>query len=217
MIPRHALALLFLGLPLLLTGCNNQVNQIREKRFANPPLKPVEVQPSAMSVSLSTTPNGQSFTADSIDKLNTLLLRQGRLGNQSLTLVPHTPAGERIAARLAQTLRNRGLPAQHLNLEAVRLQTQGGDDLVVVSEALVATIPDCQIAQPTRWTLRPYTAMGSMGCANQANIAAMVSDPRDLVSPRTLDAADGIHASNAVQRYHEDDLPELIDINFNDD
>ena len=56
-----------------------------------------------------------------------------------------------------------------------------------------------------------------MGCANRANIAAMVSDVRDLRRPRTLAAADGRAAAGAVERYQTGDVRELIDINFNND
>lgn len=211
--PRPSVALLLLGLPLLLAGCTHELNQIRENRFANPPLQAVEVQPQALSLTLVATPNGQSFTAESLDKLNHLLVQQGRLANQSVTLIPHTPAGERIATRLAQVLRERGLPNQQLNLEALRLQ-KGQDDVMVVSQALVVRVPKCVISAPDRWTIAPYASLGGLGCANEANIAAMVSDPRDLITPRTLDAGDGIQANGAVQRYHENDLPELVDIDF---
>lgn len=214
---RLSMMLLMIGLPLVLTGCNHQVNNIRAKRFANPPLQAIEVQPSALSLELRTTANGQSFTAESIDSLNQLLLSQGRLPNQTLTLIPQSPAGERIAARLGQALRARGLPAERLRLEALRLQTSGNTDLTVVSEALVVQVPTCGISQPHLWSVQPYAALGGLGCANQANIAAMVSNPRDLISPQALAAADGNHASSAVQRYHENDLPELIDINFEND
>lgn len=214
---RLSTILLVIGLPLVLTGCNHHVNGIRAKRFANHPLQAIEVQPSALSLELQTTANGQSFTPASIDSLNQLLMSQGRLKNQTLTLIPQSPAGERIAARLGQALRARGLPAEQLRLEALRLQASGNTDLTVVSEALVVQVPTCTISHPRVWSVQPYAALGRLGCANQANIAAMVSNPRDLISPQALAAADGTHASNAVQRYHENDMPELIDINFDND
>ncbi|WP_455923435.1 CpaD family pilus assembly lipoprotein [Pseudomonas putida] len=209
---RLELTLLALGLALL-SGCDSTLNGIRAERFANPAQAPIEVRPQALSLGLHATANGQSLTSASLDALNRLLLRQGRLANQTLTLLPHTPAGARIAQRLAQALQTQGLPARQLNQQALSLQS-GSDDLMVIAEALVVQAPTCTIHSPDRWAISPYSAIGTLGCANDANIAAMVSNPRDLISPALLDGEDGVHASNAVQRYHENDLPKLIDMNF---
>lgn len=211
---RTPLPLLTLSLPLLLlVGCNSTLNTIRANRFANTPQAPVEVHPQARVLGVATTPNGQSLTPASLDALNQLLVRQGRLTNQTLTLVPHTPAGERIAQRLGQTLENQGLPSKQLNVETLRLQ-KGTDDLTVVSEALVVQIPDCHIRNANDWALAPYTNIGSLGCASEANLAAMVSNPRDLVAPALLGPGEGANASGAVQRYQQHDMPKLIDMNF---
>ncbi|RMV72779.1 hypothetical protein ALP05_03222 [Pseudomonas caricapapayae] len=206
------IAISLLGLALL-TGCNSTLNTLREHRFANQPHTAIEVQPSALSLGLAATPNGQSLTPASLEALNQLLLRQGRLPNQHLTLLPHTPAGDRIAQRLGQALRGRGLPGNQLVVETVRLQP-GADDLTVLSEALVVQAPTCTIAAPEHWAIAPYSAIGSLGCANEANLAAMVSNPQDLVAPALLGPGDGTSASSAVQRYHEHDLPELLDMTF---
>ena len=97
------------------------------------------------------------------------------------------------------------------NLQASK---QDNWDLQVISEALVVKVPDCSIANPKTWTVKPYQAVGPLGCANRANIARMVSDPRDLMRPQTLDAGDGMTAVNAVGRYHDDELRELLEIDF---
>ncbi|KAF1070387.1 MAG: hypothetical protein GAK45_00802 [Pseudomonas citronellolis] len=209
-----------LAAAVLLAGCTSELNHEREKRFADTPAKSVEVRPSALSLGLATTPSGQSLTQDSIRALNDLLRRQGRLAGQNLTLIPQSPAGERIAQRLGSVLKERGLPAAQLTLESIRLQPRDSgsrDDLLVISEALVTQIPDCHIDHPESWAIEPYTAMGSLGCANRANLAAMVADPRDLLYPRTLAPGEGNQASNAVQRYQQDDIRELIDIDFDGD
>lgn len=207
-----------LALSVLLVGCDRNVSTMRENRFS--PYKTAEaptVAPSALVASLKANGNG-SFTAESLENLNTLLRVQGRLRQQTLSLQPYTPTGERLAQRLASVLREQGAVAEQVIVLPSRLEAAEADvwDLQVVSEALVVKVPDCSIANPRVWTVKPYQAVGPLGCANRANIAAMVSDPRDLVRPQALDSGDGITAVNAVGRYHEDDVRELLDIDFQD-
>lgn len=204
-------------LPLFMAGCTAQYNELRAKRFANTPSPAVQVNPSALSVSLNTVNQGKGLTAESLENLNTMLGNQGRLRNQSLTLQPFTPAGEQMAKRLVRVLTERGADASRIIQAPVQLKAaeqSGGWDLQVISEAMVANIPDCRIANPDAWAMTPYQAVGTLGCANRANIARMVSDPRDLVRPRTLDSADGNQANNAVQRYQENKVIELMNIDF---
>jgi len=207
-----------LALSVLLVGCDRQLNQMRESRFT--PYKTAEaptVAPSALVASLKANGNG-SFTAESLDNLNTLLRVQGRLRQQTLTLQPYTPSGERLAQRLANVLREQGAVAEQVIVMPSRLEASEAQewDLQVVSEALVVKVPDCTIADQQAWTVKPYQAVGPLGCANRANLAAMVSDPRDLVRPQALDGGDGINAVNAVGRYHDDEVRELLDIDFQD-
>jgi len=46
----------------------------------------------------------------------------------------------------------------------------------------------------------------SFGCATQKNLAAMVSDPRDLIEPRTMDAADATRRNAVLGHYEKDEV-----------
>ncbi|MCI8211805.1 hypothetical protein AUC61_19920 [Pseudomonas sp. S25] len=206
---------------LLLGGCDRPLNQMRESRFAphdQAQAQGITVAPSAMVTSLQATPNG-GFTPESLANLNTLLKAQGRLRNQTLTLQPLTPVGEKLAERLASVLREQGANLQQLRVAPVQLQAGNTQDwdLQVISEALVVKTPECAIADDKTWTVKPYMAVGTLGCANRANVARMVADPRDLVRAQTLDAGDGTAAVNAVSRYQDGETRELLDIDFNED
>ena len=217
------LCLLLPGFLPVLSGCAQKVNEVRADRFVNQPQLAVEARPSAVGLNLHTTPNGQSFTTESLARLNKMLRGQGRLRNQTITLMPSSPAAERIAGRLAKVLKKHGLPSTQLHVKAASVNgptsadEDKNGDLLVISEAIVAKIPECSIADPDIWTISPYRAVGTLGCANRANIARMVSDPRDLIRPRKLAPGDGVQAGAAVQRYHTDDVRELIDIDFSED
>jgi len=78
-------------------------------------------------------------------------------------------------------------------------------------------MPDTTVDDPENWASSPYYALGTLGAANSANIAMMTSDPRDLLRPRTLAPTEGKIATSAMDRYLNDDLKDLIDIDFSGD
>jgi pilus assembly protein CpaD len=53
------------------------------------------------------------------------------------------------------------------------------------------------------------TTRANFGCANLANFAAMVADPRDLVAGRSSRYSDGTVGAAAIERYQTDKLKEL--------
>ena len=213
----HAAKPLFvaLSLALLLGACDRTVNDQRIALYApQSPQAPIRAVPSAMVAHLSATAGG-GMSRESLADLNTLLARQGRLSQQTLTLRPATPAGEQVGKRLGEVLTQLG--ARQVIVAPTQLDKAQGADLQVVSEALVAQIPDCTISDPSRSAVKPYRAIGDLGCANRANIARMVADPRDLNRAQSLEGADGVAAVNAVERYQRHETVELLDINFNKD
>lgn len=73
--------------------------------------------------------------------------------------------------------------------------------LVVMVDRYVAEAPECH----QRWLNTGYTFHGdntlNFGCAMQANLAAVVTDPADLLGPRTEDPADAARRSVLLGRY----------------
>lgn len=203
----------------LLAGCgwNKPINDVRMQRFDQPALQPIAVQPSSVSVPLLAAPNGRGFLPESLKQLNIMLKDQGRLSAQTITLIPHSASGEQMAGRLATVLKNAGANPQ--NVKQMRRSTASGQngDLEVISEALVVKTTRCTINDPNQLMVKPYEAIGSLGCATQNNLAMMVAEPRDLIQAKALDDADGVAAVNSIERYHKGEVKELIDINFEED
>ena len=196
--------------------------------FAQPTDNDVKAAPRARALYLQAAAEGVGLKAESLDAANDLLTTQGPIGKQTLTLVPLSPAGERVAPRLARALRDAGARVVHLGVYEVQggaesepgrelARQQEGWDVELISEAVVVEIPDCTVAKPDEWTVSPFESVGTLGCASNANIAAMISDPRDLLRPRVLGPADGKVAESAVKRYRNDEIKDLIDIDFSGD
>jgi pilus assembly protein CpaD len=45
--------------------------------------------------------------------------------------------------------------------------------------------------------------MANLGCATQHNLAAMVAEPRDLLTPRTMDPADAARRAIVLEKYRQ--------------
>ncbi|WP_052198316.1 CpaD family pilus assembly protein [Pectobacterium fontis] len=215
---RH-ISIAVLTTTFLLSGCgwNKPINDVRIQRFNQPALEPITVQPSSVSVPLLVAQNGNGFLPESLRQLNIMLKDQGRLSKQTLTLIPHSANGERMAARLATVLKNAGAMPQ--NVKQMRRSTASGQngDLEVISEAVVAKTTRCEINDPNQLMVKPFEGVGYLGCATQNNLAVMISEPRDMIQAKALDDADGVVAVNSIERYHKGEVRELIDINFDED
>lgn len=219
---RNSLPLLAVLTTVLLAGCETPLQQARLNRFANTVQPLPVVEPSALALVLRVNDDGAGLAPASLRQLNTLLADQGRLNAQALSITPLTARGAQLAPRLAAALVAAGAAAPlqlPLTTDPARLADAAANDwdLEVQSEAMVVRAAPCAVARPQDWTVHPFAGVGQLGCANRANIAAMVSDVRDLRRPRTLAAADGRAAAGAVERYQTGDVRELIDINFNND
>ncbi len=209
--------LFFILVCTLLSGCEHTINHWREgdESIASGTDYPIKVTPSVSAVSLHLGEH-QGLTQQGLESLNSLLIHQGRLDQQIITVQPYTAKGRTFAVKLQTTLRNVGAKQVIIAAQPYRAKT-GAWDLRVQSQALVVSVPDCRIHDADIWTTKPYEAVGPLGCANRANIALMVADPADMLRARTLDSGDGAAAAAAVKRYQEDDLKELSDIDFNED
>ncbi|MCB7456566.1 CpaD family pilus assembly lipoprotein [Sutterella wadsworthensis] len=194
------------------------VGRVRSSNFAQTRDEALSMKVQAKSLYLRASANGSGLTDESIESANKFLLSQGPIRRQVLTVVPLSERGEKLARRLAEALEEAG--AQEPKL-AVYVNEKTGKrdfpdrrvswDLELISEAYVVHAPECEVADPTRWTIEPYEAVGTLGCAN---IAMMVSDPKDLLRPRALEGADGTASNLAVQKYQTGDQEDLIDIDF---
>lgn len=212
--------LLPLVLLVALAGCQSPIHETRAKRFGTGVApQAITAEPRAVALALQIAPDGRGLSPDSLREANAMLSSQGRIETQVLTLTPFNAQGAELAQRLAQALARSG--AREPRVEAVPADAQrlaqatdAGWDLELQSEALAVDIPRCGIAKPNEWTIHPYYGVGALGCANRANIARMVSDPRDLSRPRALEGADGKAAAGAVERYQTGETRDLLDIDF---
>jgi pilus assembly protein CpaD len=107
-----------------------------------------------------------------------------------------SPADDMRASILADALARKGL--QPAMSEAASVPP---GELRLVIQRYVATAPGCP-----NWTKPPgndfdNTLHSDFGCATASNLAAMVADPHDLLSGRSMGPPSGEPALAAMQRY----------------
>ncbi len=130
-----------------------------------------------------------------------------RAGHGPLILsVPANGANADAAARLAHEARMRlaehGVP--YVSIAGSTYDATGAADapIVLTYTRFEATAPDClSIARQDLAHQSNNQAYDSFGCSNQANLAALIEDPHDLLAPREETTRDGARRATMMGRY----------------
>ncbi|MGE0829939.1 MAG: CpaD family pilus assembly protein [Hyphomonadaceae bacterium] len=144
------------------------------------------------------------------DDLEAFARSYSRLGHGALVLsTPSGGANSDSAARVAQEARlhlvDLGVPYGAVAGATYDASGQEAAPIILSFSRYEATAPECaplwqqDLAHPEGGTA-PYE---SFGCANNANLAAMIEDPRDLLGPRDEEARDSGRRGTVMGRYRE--------------
>lgn len=120
-----------------------------------------------------------------------------------------TPSGDdRVSVDMAwaahDALVRMGVPASAMTVEAYGAP-DGRAPILVGFETVQAVIPNCAAERGTmnqRFTNGPSPGLG---CAVNANLAAQIDDPRDIVRPRGMTPSDSGRAAVVFQAYRTGD------------
>lgn len=95
------------------------------------------------------------------------------------------------AIALARTqLYEHGLSWQQIGGSAYEARGRSQAPVIFSFVTYEAVRPDCQIDWSDERNTYPGSHVSDFGCAMATNLAAMVSDPRDLLAPRNMDDPD---------------------------
>jgi len=128
-------------------------------------------------------------------------------GNGSISISSPSGPGAAEAIRFfGERLAHLGVPRSRILVGTH--DVNGGDSRIEVSYvAYVARTQGCddpwgKDVSETASNLPP----SNFGCATQHNLAAMVSDPRDLLGPRNMGAGDATRRTTVVGKYEKGDV-----------
>lgn len=141
---------------------------------------PIQVQPGTVTLEVDATRS--VLTADQENAVKAY-------GSRAVSVQPHTiflshPAtleGGAAAARISQLLAASGVP-----VSTIRTQTSAGGYAVLTYRSAIAVAHPCGDWSRNAVGGHSNTPPPDFGCTTQANLAAMIANPTDLVVPRAM-------------------------------
>lgn len=126
------------------------------------------------------------------------MLGRWRSASGGPILIEAPNGGEPTATRVSQLLTEYGVGAPDISLR--RSNAAAGTPIRVSFPIYTAEIPECgksweNLARPTN------EQQANFGCAVSANIAAMVSNPNDLVNPKPDGSPDASRRQVVLEKY----------------
>ncbi|MFK0298000.1 CpaD family pilus assembly protein [Brevundimonas sp. NPDC090276] len=175
-----------------------------------PPLIPtsrysLQVEPGLDRIALAVHETGLS--ANQQAALNALVSRFAIEGASAL--VVEAPAGEDPVANQAAWNVKAALVAAGAPDHRVRVVSYAGPDprapVLVGFETVRAVVPQCGTAWGSLGRTGDNQSASNFGCAVNANLAAQIANPRDIVSPRTMTPSDSGRRSVVFDDYRKGD------------
>lgn len=109
--------------------------------------------------------------------------------------------GASAARRIADDLVAGGVSQGAIRLAGYPAQGRPGAPVLVSYIGTVAVIPDCSRNWDNVTSTKNNDVKRNFGCAEHANIAAMIADPREITTPHALDPADGTRRATVLAKY----------------
>lgn len=201
-------AALALAILLGLTACGVTFNaQDRTRDVAA--IHPISVDRQTLSLTIPVDQTLDGLHREHQLALDALVTVYHRRGHGAITVT--APAGtnrdidaQQTAADVREALNRAGV--DYRDIQGATYRAGGSPETVIVSfSQYVATGPECgAFAGATRARLASELPP-NFGCAAQVNLAAMISDPRDLLRPQTASLRDGVSSGTPVEALRESD------------
>lgn len=218
MATRIPLALMLAAGAALLAGCKTLQEpgaHMTGSVIVNPNEKhPILVAQQPTSMSLSIPAGSRGLTAGQVAQVEGFLsrFRASDAGNSKLVIaVPHGGANEPAAMRAAGQLNGLIKEAGFAD-NAVQVQPYGagrGSNAPIRFSYMryVAQAPDCGYWPGDLAHDKRNLNYHNFGCAQQANLAAQIANPADLITPRTMDASDPERRALVFDKYRQGKSP----------
>ena len=164
---------------------------------------PITVEPSYRELKVQFAGGEQGMSADDAVKFDAFLADYRTRGSGSLGIsVPNGAPSHAAITFFAERAAATGISRDKILVSTH--DAANGDFRVDVSYiAYKASADSCgDWSQNLAFTLENQTP-SNFGCAVQHNIAAMVADPRDLVSPRDSEARDTTRSQTIIDLYEQ--------------
>jgi pilus assembly protein CpaD len=172
---------------------------------------PISVEPQMTTIGVRIDPGLQRLDPAEIDRVEAFAENWKTRGQGAVTVSapqgsPNQRAGEAAMAQTVSILRKNGVPDHMIARTGYPAAAAPGEPPVTLSFlSLTAVSPDCsKVGFPDNLGFSPRnTPWTSFGCATQNNIAAMISNPRDLLEPKPMGDADATRRLKVMEDYRK--------------
>jgi len=192
---------------VLATGCASAVNGV-EQVGGYEKNHPISVDSQIVSLTLNVDPSTQELSNLDSARIRAFADAYTRNGHGPITLTAPSGAaddlaGQETAADVRGHLHSLGVPWASISGATYRTGGEQSGQLILSYTHYVATASECGIWKGIRETDRRNLVSPNFGCSAQNNLAAMVADPRDLITPTDMGPVDSMARIRAVQAFRE--------------
>lgn len=205
---KSRLPLVVLGALGALSACASVPDPVGPPVASSSDRHRIEVTETAERMELVVAPGESSLSPGARASLRAFAGNYLRYGHGALVLSTPSGGSNANAASLMAHEARMSLVEAGVSYAAVAGSTYDGSDgnapIVVSFARFEAIAPDCApLWEQDLAHQSNNQAWESFGCATNANLAAMVEDPRDLLRPRDADPRDGERRDTVMGRYRE--------------
>ncbi len=160
---------------------------------------PIVVEPDYTSIKLPFSASDAGLMPEDSAKLDAFVAQYLAHGNGAISIsAPQGPGGNAAIRYFGERLSSMGVPPSRI---LVGQRNDADQQVEIGYVAYQAKTDSCGDWEKNVADTADNAPMANFGCAVQHNIAAMVSDPRDLVQPRTMDADDASRRATVMGHY----------------
>lgn len=201
---------------LVLAGCQSQP-QTNAELLASQDYRyrhPIVVSEAPETLDLPIGRNTRDLHGPVTDTITAFAVDSRTKGNGNVEiLVPSGSANESavhaVTGDIRTALRRGGLSGSRISTRTYSAGDPGADAPIRLSYArMMATTSECGV-----WPKNIAGGVGetpdyyNYGCASQANLAAMVENPSDLITPRASTPADQVRRAVVYEKYRKGESP----------
>ncbi|MES1989428.1 MAG: CpaD family pilus assembly protein [Pseudomonadota bacterium] len=193
---------------LALAGCGG-FNGVEEADFGPAYNHPISVQPDVPTLEISAV---NALSVEDRAALKGFVTAYKERGHGALTIA--TPSGSantaiamNVLVDVRDALAQAGVPADRVSYTPYRASgTDHAAPIVVSYKQFIAVASPCGDWSDSYSYNPDNTMTKNLGCATQNNLAALVADPADLVTPRVMTASDAQRRGEVFDKYRKGEI-----------
>jgi pilus assembly protein CpaD len=203
---------------MLVAGCSSPMVNGAQQTGYGAPRFPISVEPQMTTIGVRVDPGLQRLDPAEAARVRNFADQWKERGQGVVTVSapqgsPNQRAAEAAMSQTVTILGKSGVPAHMISRTGYPASEMPGEPPVTLSFlSLTAVSADCSTLG---WQENlgfspnniPWT---SFGCSTQSNLAAMVSNPRDLVEPRPMGDADVARRMKVIDNYRKGETTQTV-------